>query len=329
MKPPQPVNWALLGLGKIAHKFADDLRKVPGARLWACASTNLDRAQKFSETYQIQNVFGDYVSMLQHPDVDVVYVATPHAFHHAHTLLVLQHGKAVLCEKPMALNHGQVEEMIKTAAQKKCFLMEALWTRFLPHFEWLEAFVKQGSLGKVTHIEADFGVNFPFDASSRLYDPALGGGSLLDLGIYPVFLAYFLLGKPNDISAQAQFTPTGVDARCEINLSYPDGVSAQLMSTVLKQTQTRAVISFDKGKIILHSRFHEPTSVSVYQGDILTFEKDFTNNHRGYFYEALHVTNCLQQGLIESPLLPHSFSLGLIEVLDAIRSQVGLKYLAD
>lgn len=329
MKPLHPVNWAILGPGKIAHKFADDLQQVPNACIVACASTNMERAKQFSEKYLIPNVYDNYAEMLHNPDIDVVYIATPHTFHHEHTLLVLKHGKAILCEKPLALNRFQVREMQEMAQQKKCFLMEALWTRFLPHFEWLTDYIKQKRLGKLKHIEADFGVDFPFDASSRLYDPALGGGSLLDLGIYPVFIALSLLGKPTEIIAKAKFTSTGVDARCDIVFQYSEGASAQLMSTVLEQTQTQAILSFDNGKIILHSRFHEPTRVSVHQNHHTVFENDFSNSYRGYFYEALHVTRCLQQGLLESPLMPHSLSLDLAKTLDSIREQIGLKYAED
>lgn len=329
MNTAPPVNWAILGLGKIARKFASDLQNVNGAKLLACASTNQQRADLFAGEFNVPLSFGSYEEMLQDPRIDVVYIATPHSFHFPHTLLALHHNKAVLCEKPLAINLRQATEMCNLAQAKNLFLMEAMWTRFLPHFECVSAWIEKGTLGRLRRLEADFGVDFPFDKNSRLYNPELGGGSLLDLGIYPVFAALTFLGVPDQIEAEAQFSSTGVDTRCEVQFHYSNGTSAQLMSTVLSTTETAAVLHFDKGKIVMHSRFHEPTSVSVYQDEDCIFKQDFSNNYLGYYYEAEHVTKCLQMNLKQSPLLPQAMSLSLMNVLDEIRKKIGLQYTAD
>lgn len=325
MKPLPSVKWGILGPGKIAEKFAKDLLKVPGAVPYAVASTQANRAVSFAREHHFQKHFDSYESMLADPGLDAVYVATPHVFHHRNTLLCLQAGKAVLCEKPFAMNLSQVEEMIALAKQKNLFLMEALWTRFLPHFQYVLGIVQNQSLGKLLSLEADFGMDVPFDENSRLYNKSLGGGGLLDVGIYPVFASLTFLGSPTGIKANADFTSTDVDSRCEMLFEHENGAKSKLYCSTVKRTPTEAKLIFEKGNILMNSRFHEPSTVTV-----TTPEKsevlDFGYQTNGYSYEAAHVTDCLQKGLKESPLMSFENSIGLIKLLDAVRSVIGLKY---
>jgi len=325
MKNLTSIKWGILGPGKIAGKFAKDLLKVPHAIPYAVASTRVDRAVSFAKEYHFQKHFGSYESMLADPGLDVVYVATPHVFHHQNTLMCLQAGKAVLCEKPFAMNLSLVEEMIALAKQKNVFLMEALWTRFLPHFLYVLNIVQKQTLGKLLSLEADFGMNVPFDANSRLYNKSLGGGGLLDVGIYPVFASLLFLDYPAEIQAEADFASTGVDSRCEMFFKHHGNATSKLYCSTTKRTPTEAKLIFEKGTIIINSRFHEPTTVTV--GSVNGTETiDFHYQTNGYYYEAAHVIDCLQKGLKESPLMNFENSLNLIKLLDAVRLKIGLNY---
>ena len=321
----QEIKWGIIGLGKIANKFAEGLAPVENAVLYAVASRDSENAASFSKKHNAQVAYGSYSQLMQDENVDVIYIATPHVFHHDLTLDCIRHGKAVLCEKPFAMDLEEAEAMVKISKKEKVFLMDALWTMFLPHFQFVLKKVKSGELGKVKSLKADFGFSAEFDKTKRLFNKSLGGGSLLDIGIYPVFLAYSILGNPSKVIANAQFTETGVDANCDIKFQYAEGVEADLFSTFLERTPTIAEIEMEKGKIILNTRFHEPTSVTIISEDkeeTLDFEMD-TN---GYFYEADHVTKMLQAGKTESEILDLEKTLDIMRLLDRIKSEIGLSY---
>lgn len=318
-------KWAILGPGKIAHKFAKGLAEVPGSELYAVASRSLDKAEEFAKEFNVPKFYGSYEDLVNDTEVDIVYIATPHVFHHEHTLLCLKHKKAVLCEKPFAMNKEQVNEMIQTAKKENIFLMEALWTYFLPHYQYVLELVKSEKFGKITSLEADFGFEAPFLPEKRLFNKELGGGSLLDIGIYPVFAALTLLGKPDTISAKAEFGKTGVDESCRIEFIYPNGVSARLFSTIKKTTPSIATITFEDATLTINRRFHEPTSVTILhknQEDTISFDV----NTNGYNFEAEHVQQMLAQGKTESTVMSFEKSLELIELLDNIREEIGLIY---
>lgn len=319
------IKWGIIGLGKIAHKFCKDLLEVDDAELYAVASRNLNKAQAFKEEYGAQKAYGSYEELMEDKNVDVVYVATPHVLHHSISIACLKKGIAVLCEKPFAMNTGEVKEMIKTARENNVFLMEAMWTLFLPHFEYTMEEISSGKMGKIKSIKADFGFPAEFDTSKRLFNKSLGGGSLLDIGIYPVFLAYSLLGKPERIEADAQFAETGVDSSCEVTFHYKNGVTALLKSTIVEQTPTTAEIELEKGKVFINSRFHEPSSLDI-ELDEKNLEKDFEVHTIGYYYEAEHVTKMLQNGKTESDRMSFEKSLDLIGLLDDIRKEIALEY---
>jgi len=326
-----PIRWGILGAGRIAHKFVQDLLTLPGittgeVELYAVASTSAERAAEFAAQYAIPHQFSTYDGLLSLPDLDVVYVATPHVQHHENALMCLHGGIAVLGEKPFAMNLAQVRDMVDTARSRKVFLMEALWSRFMPGIVSALELIESGAIGKVTSVKADFGFKAPFLPERRLFNKALGGGALLDIGIYPLFLAYLVLGKPATLKASATFGTTGVDEQCGMVLTYPEGQLALLDSTLIAQTETAAVIYGDNGYIKLHSRFQDTRSVTVKSGEEEPRTLTFDRNTFGYAYEAQHVVDCLRDGLTESPVWSLEDSLNLMELLDAARAEAGITY---
>ena len=318
-------KWGIIGPGKIAHKFAEGLTEVPGAELYAVASRSLAKAEEFAKEFNATKFYGSYKDLIKDEEVDIIYIATPHVFHYEHTLLCLKHKKAVLCEKPFAMNKEQVNEMILTAKKENIFLMEALWTYFLPHYQYVLELVKSEKFGKITGLEANFGFEAPYLPEKRLFNKDLGGGSLLDIGIYPVFAALTLLGKPDTISAKAEFSETGVDESCSIVFNYQNGVRANLLSTINKTTTTSATINFELATVTINRRFHEPTSVTILQNnqeETISFDV----NTNGYNFEAEHVQQMLAQGRTESTVMSFEKSLELIGLLDEIREEIGLVY---
>ncbi|MCG9971779.1 Gfo/Idh/MocA family protein [Christiangramia crocea] len=319
------INWGIIGLGKIANKFATALASVENTKLYAVASRDREKAVVFSEMHNAEVSYGVYKQLMEDEKVDVIYIATPHSLHYDLTMECIKNGKAVLCEKPFAMNIEEAREMVSLARSKKVFLMEALWTMFLPHYQYLLDIIRSGEYGKVRSIKADFGFEAEFDRNKRMFNKSLGGGSLLDIGIYPIFLAYTILGKPERIEASAEFAETGVDAECEMKFLYPEGVQANLHSSFRKKTPTIAEIELEKAVINLHSRFHEPTLVSIIaKGNEKT--KDFEVETNGYNFEAAHVNEMLLEGKMESNKWSLDNTLDLMGLLDEVRQEIGLEY---
>ncbi|UZO80169.1 Gfo/Idh/MocA family oxidoreductase [Aquimarina sp. ERC-38] len=318
-------NWGILGCGKIAEKFAEDLIHVPNANLYAVASRDKKKAEAFSKQHQANQYFGNYQSLIDTPEVDVIYIATPHVFHFEQTIACLMHHKAVLCEKPFAMNSREVAEMIRMAKEQNVFLMEGLWTHFLPHFQYILNIVKSGSLGAITHVSADFGFKGNPVMTPRLFEKNLGGGSLLDVGVYTLFSALLLLGYPQKSSARAEFSGNGSDLDCTITLTYENKVTANLYSSIIKETPTELIIDFEHGKIKANGRFHEPTSLEITQKGT-TESKDFTGTGLGFQYEIMHVQEMLQTGSKESTVMTFEKSKQLMKLLDEIRSKIDLVY---
>ncbi len=319
------IRWGILGLGKIAHEFAHDLAIIPSAELIAVGSRSQERSQAFAQQYNVPNAHDSYASLAKDPNVDAIYIATPHASHCENTLLCLQHQKAVLCEKPFAMNLSEVEKMITASKENNTLLMEALWTRFLPNFQYVLDIVESEKYGKPLKLEADFGFAVPFDATSRLFNKSLGGGSLLDIGIYPAFLALSTLGYPDVIKASTEFGRTGVDERCDIEFDYDAGARATLKSTFRETTPTQAILHFEKAKVIMNTNFYQFSSVSIETAtktQIISFDKKGT----GYYLEALHFNELLRSGHTESPLMSFDLSRKLMKLLDEIRGIIGLEY---
>lgn len=326
------IRWGVLGSGHIARKFATDLLLVKDARLVAVGSRTLANAQAFAADFRVDHIHDSYEALAANPEVDVVYIATPHSRHYADTLLCLQHGKAVLCEKPFALNVQQSKAMIDMARDKKLFLMEALWSKFLPQYDRLQSLLLSGKVGTVKSVLANFGFRPLQPVSPRLYDPALGGGALMDIGLYTVFLAMSVLGRPDTIEASMTPALTGVDEQCAVLFKYKDGSMAQLFSTFATDLSTEADICGTLGRIRLTNRFFDPTArIEWYPGKLDTCEVIAVEKEEGfgYQYEARHVTECLQQGLTESPIMRFEDTLVLMETLDAIRKVAGIAYAVD
>jgi len=325
----QKIRWGILGCGKIARKFASDLKLVKDASLAAVASTDDRRAKEFSKTFNAEIAFNSYEALVNSDKVDVIYIATPHGFHHEHALLCLNHQKAVLCEKALALNSMQVKEMIEVSRANKVFLMEAFWTKFLPQYQKVSELISHGDIGKLKLIQGDFGFRAEEPTPQRLYDPKLGGGALLDIGIYPVFLAVSLLGRPEDVEAVMSPYPSGVDEQISAVLRF-DGALAITSATFAAHTPVEATIVGTEGYIRMTNRFHNaianvevvnskgarPVSVSKEEGF-------------GYQFEARHVGECLRKNLVESPVMSHSDSLLLMETMDRIRAKCGIRYEVD
>ncbi|QJX47706.1 Gfo/Idh/MocA family oxidoreductase [Hymenobacter taeanensis] len=319
-------NWAIMGLGQIAHKFAESLTLLPNARLHAVASRTGAKAEEFAAQYGVPHAVGSYEELLTVPDVDVVYIATPHTEHYANTLLCLRAGLPVLCEKPFAVNTVQAQEMRRVAEEKGVFLMEAFWTRFFPAIHKALEVVASGTIGEVKHLAADFGFVAPYNPEGRLFNPVLAGGSLLDIGVYPLFISKLFLGEPQAIRAVATLADTGVDVNCAMALAYASGATASLFSTIAAQTDNQCILYGTQGQLHLTGRFHAASGIMLklpnQEPQVIPCEKQGF----GYHYEAEHVQQCLTQGLTQSPLLPLQFTQELMQQLDAIRQQIGLRY---
>ncbi|TNE72435.1 Gfo/Idh/MocA family oxidoreductase [bacterium] len=325
MTTNKQIRWGILGLGKIAHKFAQDLLLSEHAVLYAVASRSQEKAVDFGTQYQAKACYSSYEAMLEDPNVDVVYIATPHVNHFEWTLKSLQMGKHVLCEKPMGMNAKQVELVKAEAEKRNLFLMEGIWTRFIPMTEKLLQLLNENLLGKLISIRADFGFKAPFDLNKRIYNKSLGGGSLLDIGIYPIYLSLLLFGKPKTVQASARFTSTQVDATCMMMFGYDAGQKAMLESTIETTTPTEAYIFGTEGSIHLHPRFHHTEKITLnLNGQEQFFEEKYLGN--GYIHEIDEVNQCLFNGKTESEKLPMQTSLDLASILDEVRAEIGLEY---
>ena len=320
-------NWGIIGTGGIAHKFADALQVLPNAKIYAVASRSLQKAQSFACEFNVPHAYGSYEELAVNKELDIVYVATPHNLHCENTLMCLEHKIPVLCEKPFAINSAEVDRMIKTAGANNVFLMEAMWTRFLPHIAVTIDLIREGRIGAVKLLRADFGIQILWDPKHRVFDPGLGGGSLLDVGIYPVFLSLLLLGMPEKIEAMATLgKTTNVDESCGILFHYQDGQIASLFSSVVAKTGVEAEIIGEHGRILIHKDFLLPTTLTLIHNDDTSeeIEPEFIGN--GMNYEAAEVMNCLTEGKMESDLMSHDMSRKLISLLDRIRKKCGIVY---
>ncbi|NNE28333.1 MAG: Gfo/Idh/MocA family oxidoreductase [Saprospiraceae bacterium] len=319
-------NWGIIGLGKIAHKFVEDLQKVPDARLYAVASRDLERSQDFSLLYNAEKPFGSYEEIVTCQELDAVYIATPHTGHFENSIMCLEHNIPVLCEKPLGMNAEQVHKMVSLARFQETFLMEAMWTRFLPTIKKVLELIDSGIIGEVRTLKADFGFAAERDPRSRVFNQGLGGGSLLDVGIYPVFLSLLLFGRPKSIRAAASIGPTNVDEDCAMILKFQGQKLAMLHSSIITNTKTEAVIYGEKGHIHIHPRWHELSSVSYELNNGQSERFDFEYHCRGFSYEIQEAMDCIKGGRFQSDKMSHDFSLMLMKVLDDIRLQANIFY---
>lgn len=317
-------NWAILGCGWIAEIFASDLKVLDNAVLYAAASRDISKAEKFAERFGFEKAYGSYLEMLEDDNVDIVYIATPHTLHCEHTLLSLKHKKAVLCEKAFAINEKEVQLMIHASKEHNTFLMEAFWTGLVPTFKKVLSIIESKKLGALKTVQSDFMFHSPYNQESRLYNLDLGGGALLDIGIYPVFTALETLGEPKNIISNAIKSPTGSDEHIDIIFEYENNQKAYLRAGFKNDAPNYSIFHFEKGTVQISREMNCPIIIKTEQG-IQELKEDDGPGY-GYYFEASHVMECLDQGVIESPILTNEFSLRLIKTLDKIREKVNVVY---
>ncbi len=319
------IRWGILGAGNIAGAFADAVNAHTRAQLVAVGSRNHDRAERFATAHGIPTTHIGYRDLVEDPHIDAVYIATPHSEHRDNALLAIAAGKHVLVEKAFTRNAAEAEEVFAAARAAGVFVMEAMWTRFLPHVAALHQVIDAGEIGEVVSLTADHGQAFAFDPASRLFDPALAGGALLDLGVYPVSFAHDFLGVPDSVQAVGQLTTTGVDGQISMVLSYGERTQATLSTTMWARTPTTAAISGTEGSIVVAGSFYTPTSFRVERRDGRTWTFD-QPQQRGLQYEAAEVARLVADGAVESPLLTWDDTLAVLRTMDAVRAQVGVVY---
>lgn len=361
-----PIRWGILGAGAVARGFAHGLRALPDAHLSAVSSRTAANARDFAKSFSIPKVYTRAEELARDPEIDLIYVATPHHRHMEDCLLCLEHGKAVLCEKPFSVSARQAREVITAARRRQVFCMEAMWMRFVPAMRKLRELVQSGAIGEVRMISADFGVANQFDPRSRLFDPQQAGGALLDLGVYPISLASMLLGAPEAIVAQATIGASSVDDQSSVLLRYPGGQLAVLSASLRAWSPQEAVIMGSRGRIKVHAPFYcarkltitpSGENSSAHAGGARHRLVEQARNHpllrtlyggmkgaamgllgrgtrtislsltgNGYNYEAAEAMRCLRAGELESPLMPLDETLRIMETMDQVRAQWHLSY---
>lgn len=319
------TKWGILGTGNIAAQFARGLEALGDAELVAVGSRRQASAQTFTESLGGARAHGSYEAFAADSEVEAVYIATPHTLHAENSLLCLAQGKAVLCEKPLTLNAGEAKIVVDAARSHGHFLMEAMWTRFFPLLTTIRELIAADRIGEPRLLQADFGFRTTFDPEHRLFNPALGGGALLDVGVYPVSFASFILGSPSAVKSSAALGETGVDEQNAIILEHPNGALALLSSAIRTDTEQAALIVGTKGRIRLHAPWWKPEKLTLYTD---AGEEVISSplTHNGYAYEAAEVARCLQEGALESPLMPLDETLAIMQTLDTCRAQWGLHY---
>ncbi|MFD1991788.1 Gfo/Idh/MocA family protein [Paenibacillus nicotianae] len=320
------LKWGIIGTGMISNKFVADLGHTSNGIAYAVGSRNQESADEFAGKYNIPKAYDSYDKLLQDPDVDVIYVGTPHPLHKINVIDALNAGKHVLCEKPFTMNAAELEEMIAVAREKKLFLMEAMWTRFLPPIRRVREWIRDGKIGEVRLVKAEFGFRMGWDPEHRLLNPELGGGALLDAGIYPVSFASMIFGaKPENVYSTASIGETGVDEQFSILLAYEGGRSATLNGAIRVDLPNEAYIHGTEGYIhIPQFLFSREASLHVSDQEVEKFEDDRPSE--GYAFEAEEVGRLIQAGELESEVISLEESLDIMRLLDQVRGQWGLKY---
>jgi len=354
------MRWGILGTGKIAGEFAEGLRQLKDAKLLAVGSRQLATAQRFAHQQDVPRAYGSYGELVEDSEIDVVYIATPHVTHKTFCLLCLAAGKAVLCEKPFTLNRAEAAEVVALARQKGLFCMEAMWMRFIPLMRRVQQLITAGAIGEVRMLHASLGLQVPFDPAHRAYNLALGGGALLDLGVYGLSLAVQLLGAPQTITSHATIGTTGVDEQAAVILGYPQGQLATITTSLNTYCANDAVIMGTTGSIHIHAPLYRPEQLTlqhfqspgaasavasrvkrvdlarkVYRrlrpyvellsrGRHGVIREPYVGN--GYQYQAAAVMDCLRNGQLESPIMGLDESLTIMATMDAIRQQWHLRY---
>jgi predicted dehydrogenase len=326
----QPVRWGIIGTGQIAKIFAADIPYAGNAELKAVGSRNQANADAFGDRFNVPNRYGNYQDLANDPEVDVVYVATPHPAHHDAVIMCLEAGKHVLCEKSFAMNAAEAREMIDAAKKNNRFLMEAMWTRFRPLMYKVREIVSSGEIGEVQFLTANIGWTATFDPEFRLYAPELGGGGLLDAGIYPLSFASMILGKPDQVQSVATLGETNVDENAMIAMHFPSGAVASVGVTIRSSPVSLGMICGTKGTILIDHDWHRPTTFSLRKPGQEPQFFDYTLPEGvGYQFQMNEVERCLREGLTESDVMPLEETLWLVEIMECVLREWGVKYPSD
>ena len=330
-----PLRWGIIATGGIARSVAQDLALLVDAERYAVSSRGQSTADAFAATYGIAKAYGDddgvhgYQRLLADDAVDVVYVATPHAQHFEVVRAALEAGKHVLCEKPFTINASEARELVQLAGERSLFLMEAVWTRFLPATRRALEIIRSGGIGTVRWVQADLGFPAAYDPADRLWDPAAGGGALLDLAVYPLTWAVAALGFPAGLTAQGHLNQDGVDVQNTLALEYPEGAAAQLTSSLQSAGPGTATISGTAGWIRTGSPLYNPRKLEICGQDGTSRVEEFHEEAEGFIHELRETARCIRAGLQESPLMPWAETVQMMGLLDQAREQLGLHYAND
>ncbi|MFP6584496.1 MAG: Gfo/Idh/MocA family oxidoreductase [Candidatus Hydrogenedentota bacterium] len=321
------VRWGILGTGSIAHQFADALTAMDDAEIVAVGSRTQKSADAFGKEYGVERCHSSYDDLANDADVDLIYIATPHGLHKENTILCIEAGKGVLCEKPFTINRKDAEEVFAVAKKEQVFVMEAMWTRFIPVLRQAMIWIDDGSIGEVRMVQANFGFRWDAPEGAALFDPAMGGGSLLDVGIYPITLAHMAFGS---VPTQIQSIPTigrnGVDEQAGMVLGFENGGLAVLSSAIMTETPYDAYIMGTDGMIRLHDSFWNATKVSLRRSEGEPEVHEFPQMCNGYEYEAREAQRCFREGKLESEIMSHATTLDVLGIMDTLRAQWGLTY---
>ena len=319
-------KWGILTAGKMSAKFTRALKLLDNAELYAIGAQDGERAKNFANEFGFKKFYSGYEELASDPEVDIIYIASPHSHHFEHTMLCLKKRKAVLCEKAFSLNSREVQVMIDESLKQGVFLMEALWPPFQPIYKKTREVLQSGEAGKLIHLDARFGFQPPYDPVDRKYNLALGGGSLLDIGIYPVIDVLYFMGVPDEVSAKASFTETGSEHSICITFCYTDGRMATLYSSFRTAAGIGTALYCEKGNLLISRGRDMSQRLSVSINGQESREYSLLPDGMGYQFEAAEVMKCLDEGRIESEVVPHAFSIDLMKTLDRIRKAAGISF---
>lgn len=320
------IKWGIIAPGRIAHAFAEGVKTIKDAEIYAIASSSQKRADAFAKKFKVSKAYNSYENLVADTDIDAVYISSLHHQHFAHSMLALEAGKPVLCEKPMTVNAAETRKLIETAREKKLFLMEALWTRFLPIYNHIRQWLDEGLIGEIKMMTSTFGFRAERNEKGRLLDPNLAGGTLLDIGIYPLAVSELVMGKfPQSFNVHALIGKTGVDELLSVTMVYKNGVISQFTSTFLAHNQNDFFIYGTKGHIRIHPNFWGSTQATLTIGKK---EKRVSAPFKasGFEYQTKEAMRCIRAGLLESPTVSHDYTISMMTLMDDIRAEIGLKY---
>lgn len=322
------IRWGILGTGRIARDFANALKDTPDAVLAAVGSRSVESAAAFAQDFGQPAVYGSYEELAHAPEVDIIYIGTPHPMHAENTLLALRGGKAVLCEKPFTINLREAQQVVAEARERKLFLMEAMWTRYMPALAEVKRIIASGEIGVVNSVHADLSFVASTDPENRVNKRELGGGALLDLGIYPLSIACALLGPAESVQAQAILSEAGVDMTTGFTIKHQGGTMSVNSCSLRARTPSELTVSGSLGSVRMEGMFHLSQTLTVKAGGVTrSVATPYLGN--GYVHEAIEAGRCLRAGLLESPGMTHAETLDLMKLLDTIRAQIGVRYPAD